>query len=159
MSALPPVVLGGLLVVPAGLLTTITGRSSTMPARTADTQAVAARARAIIMEIERGLGFTPVDREFEQLGYDIESRVPDTGKLRFIEVKGRAGIGEVALSSNEYRTAQRLSDDYWLYVVFDCGAEPRLNAVQNPAKLGWQPIVRVEHYHVGSEEIMKAAQS
>jgi hypothetical protein len=30
-----------------------------------------------------------VDREFEKLGYDIESRVPGTGKLRFIEVKGR----------------------------------------------------------------------
>ena len=67
---------------------------------------------------------------------------------RFIEVKGRAGVGEVALSSNEYRTAQRLGDDYWLYVVFDCGAEPKLNAVQNPAKLGWEPVVRVEHYHV-----------
>ena len=41
------------------------------------------------MEIERGLGFEPTDREFEKLGYDIESRVPGTGKLRFIEVKGR----------------------------------------------------------------------
>jgi hypothetical protein len=26
------------------------------------------------MEIERGLGFEPTDREFEKLGYDIESR-------------------------------------------------------------------------------------
>ena len=34
------------------------------------------------MEVERGLGFEPVDREFEKLGYDIESRVPGTGKLR-----------------------------------------------------------------------------
>ena len=42
------------------------------------------------MEVERGLGFEPVDREFERLGYDIESRVPGTGRLRFIEVKGRA---------------------------------------------------------------------
>ncbi len=33
------------------------------------------------MEIERGLGFLPTDREFERLGYDIESRVPGTGKL------------------------------------------------------------------------------
>ena len=41
------------------------------------------------MEIERGLGFEPIDREIEKLGYDIESRVPGTGKLRFIEVKGR----------------------------------------------------------------------
>ena len=41
------------------------------------------------MEVERNLGFEPVDREFDKLGYDIESRVPGTGKLRFIEVKGR----------------------------------------------------------------------
>jgi hypothetical protein len=27
------------------------------------------------MEIERTLGFEPVDREFDKLGYDIESRV------------------------------------------------------------------------------------
>jgi len=36
-------------------------------------------------------------------------------------VKGRAGVGVVALSENEYRTAQRLKADYWLYVVFNCG--------------------------------------
>ena len=54
-----------------------------------DTQASAARARAIVMEVERSLGFEPTDREFEKLGYDIESRVPGTGQLRFIEVKGR----------------------------------------------------------------------
>ena len=53
-----------------------------------DTQAAAARARAAVMETERGLGFDPVDREWDKLGYDVESRVPGTGKLRFIEVKG-----------------------------------------------------------------------
>jgi hypothetical protein len=41
------------------------------------------------MGIERALGFDPTDRETEKLGYDIESRVPGTGKLRFLEVKGR----------------------------------------------------------------------
>ena len=55
-----------------------------------DTQAVAAQARAIVMEVERDLGYEPTDREFDKLGYDIESRVPSTGRLRFIEVKGRA---------------------------------------------------------------------
>ena len=76
---------------------------------------------------------------------------------RFIEVKGRAAVGEVALSANEYRTAQRLSDDYWLYVVFDCGATPQLNAIQNPATLGWETIVRVEHYHLNAKAILEAA--
>lgn len=35
-----------------------------------------------VIEVERGLGFEPTDREFEKLGDDIESRVPGTGKCR-----------------------------------------------------------------------------
>ena len=80
ISPLPPIVLGGLLVVPKGLIDTMSGRESTGQGTAVDTQESAARARRIIMETER---------EFEKLGYDIESRVPNTGKLRFIEVKGR----------------------------------------------------------------------
>ncbi|MFH1833790.1 MAG: helicase-related protein, partial [bacterium] len=86
ISALPPVVLGGLVVVPLGLIAKMTGR---LPSPPSDTQASAARARAAVMDVERGLGFEPTDREFEKLGYDIESRIPGTGQLRFIEVKGR----------------------------------------------------------------------
>ena len=89
ISPLPPVVLGGLLVVQKGLLDVIAGREADYTRTAADTQASAARARGIIMEVERGLGYEPVDRELEKLGYDIESRMPDTGRLRFIEVKGR----------------------------------------------------------------------
>ncbi len=89
ISPLPPVVLGGLLVVPLGLLATMAGTPTSSHTMPTDTQASAARARLVIMEIERNLGFEPTDREFEKLGYDIESNVPGTGKLRFIEVKGR----------------------------------------------------------------------
>ena len=112
---------------------------------------------------EEALGWVVESVETENRGYDLLSKKPHPSEpgvfvsARFIEVKGRAGVGEVALSSNEYRTAQRLGDDYWLYAVFDCGAEPKLNAVQNPAKLEWQPIVRVEHYHVGAKAILEAA--
>src|SRR5690606_25527705 len=88
ISALPPVVVGGVVIVPMGLLAKAMGRGvpASLPV---DTQASAARARAIVMEVERRLGYEPVDREHEKLGYDIESRVPGTGRLRFIEVKGR----------------------------------------------------------------------
>jgi hypothetical protein len=89
ISPLPPVILGGLLVVPAGLLAAMS-RTAPRPRRAvaADTQASAARARADRHGHRARLGFEPVDREFEKLGYDIESRVPGTGKLRFLEVKG-----------------------------------------------------------------------
>ena len=51
------------------------------------------------MEVERGLGFEPIDREFEKLGYDIESAIPGTGRLRFIEVKGRvAGADTITVT-------------------------------------------------------------
>ena len=104
ISALPPGVIGGLVVVPAGLLAAMSGRP--VPRQEVDTQAVAAKARAIVMEEERRLGYEPVDREYEMTRVpDIESRVPGTGATApedFIEVKGRtAGADSVTVTSNE----------------------------------------------------------
>ncbi len=80
ISPLPPVVLGGVLVVPMGLLaamaSTQTVPAALMAARQVDTQAAAAHARAIVMAVERSLGFEPTDREFEQLGYESRAACP-----------------------------------------------------------------------------------
>jgi hypothetical protein len=93
-------------------------QAPTSAAAPADTQASAARARAIVMEIERGLGFMPTDREFERLGYDIESRVPGTGKLRFIEVKDRiAGASTVTVTRNEILYSLNKPEDFILAIV------------------------------------------
>jgi hypothetical protein len=118
ISPLPPVVLGGLLVVPMGLIRAMVGQPAPFSATPVDTQISAARARAIIMEIERSLGFDPTDREFEKLGYDIESRVPGTGKLRFIEVKGRvAGAPTITVTRNEILYSLNKPDDFILGIV------------------------------------------
>ncbi len=118
LSPLPPVVLGGSLVVPLGLIRAMTGRPATQPTAPFDTQASAARARAIVMAIECGLGFDPTDREFERLGYDIESRVPGTGKLRFIEVKGRvSGAPTITVTRNEILYSLNKPDDFILAIV------------------------------------------
>ena len=118
IAALPPIVLDGLVVVPAGLLTAITGRPLPEAAHPVDTQASATRARAIVMEVERSLGFTPVDREFEQLGYDIESLDPATGKLRILEVKGRVEDAEtITVTKNEFLYSLNKPDDYILAMV------------------------------------------
>lgn len=118
ISPLPPVVLGGLLVVPMGLIRAMVGQPAPFSAAPVDTQISAARARAIIMEIERSLGFDPTDREFEKLGYDIESRVPGTGKLRFIEVKGRvAGAPTITVTRNEILYSLNKPDDFILGIV------------------------------------------
>ena len=116
ISALPPAVIGGVVVVPAGLISAMSGRPG--PRESPDTQASAARARGAVMEVERDLGFEPVDREFEKLGYDIESRMPGTGRLRFIEVKGRAtGEDSVTVTKNEILTAFNKPDDFILAIV------------------------------------------
>ena len=89
-----------------------------VPANTVNTQAVAAHARQIIMDLERTLGFEPVDREYEKLGYDIESRDPHTGKLRFIEVKGRiSGAETITVTRNEILYSLNKPDDFILAIV------------------------------------------
>jgi superfamily II DNA or RNA helicase len=108
-------------------------------------------------ETERGWVVESV--EADNRGFDLISRKPHPHDektftdVRFIEVKGRVAIGEVALSANEYKTADRLKRDYWLYVVFNCGATPQLHTVQDPSRLGWEPLVKIEHYHVGAAAI------
>jgi len=65
-------------------------------------------------------------------GFDLLARRPDREE-RSIEVKGRAGIGDIEISENEWARACNLRHRYWLYVVFDCGsAHPRLLRVRDP---------------------------
>jgi hypothetical protein len=114
------VVLGGVLVIPRGLIDAMTGRQveKASAARTTDKQAVAAKARAIIMDVERSFGYEPTDRETEHLGYDLESRVPNTGKLRFIEVKGReSSAATVTVTRNEILYSLNKPEDFILGIV------------------------------------------
>ena len=112
---------------------------------------------------EEARGWRVESVEKENRGFDLISRKPHPEdpqtaiEVRFIEVKGRAAIGEVALSSNEYKTAERLKNDYWLYVVFNCGSTPQIHIVQDPVRLGWVPIVQVEHYHTSAQSIIRGA--
>ncbi len=81
------------------------------------------------MEVARSLGFVPVDREFEKPGYDIESVMPGTGRLRFLEVKGRvAGRDTVTVTKNEILYMLNKPDDFMLEMVAfgaDGSHEPR----------------------------------
>ena len=134
LSALPPVILGGVLVVPRGLIAAISGKPHEPDRRAIDTQESAARARAIIMETERTLGFDPTDRETEKLGYDIESRIPGTGRLRFIEVKGRVhGADTITVTRNEILYSMNKPEDYRLAIVefLDDGAH-RVHYLREP---------------------------
>lgn len=64
-------------------------------------------------------------------GFDLLSK--RRSERRGIEVKGRAGVGDIEISANEWAKACNLRDEYWLYAVFDCGTkQPRLVRVQDP---------------------------
>lgn len=65
-------------------------------------------------------------------GFDLLSR-NGSGAPRAIEVKGRAGVGEIEVSDNEWAKACNLRERYWLYVVYNCaGAHPELHRIQDP---------------------------
>ena len=113
---------------------------------------------------EQAQGWVVESVEAENRGFDLISRLPQPDDsttfkaVRFIEVKGRAAVGEIALSSNEFRTAQRLREDYWLYVVYNCATTPKLHVVRDPAAVeGWQPIMAVEHYALKAAAVKAAA--
>ncbi len=113
----------------------------------------------LAIQHEEARGCVVESVESENRGFDLISRRPHPEDprsftdVRFIEVKGRAGVGVVALSSNEYTTAQRIKNDYWLYVAFNCSGTPQLHTIQNPARLGWQPVMAVEHYQLSHTAI------
>lgn len=119
LSALPPIVLGGALVVPIGLVRTLKGESAdTPPAFAVETEHSERLAMQAVTEIERRLGFVPRDVSAQNLGYDIESAIPDTGLLRFIEVKGRAkGAKTVTVTKNEILTALNKPDEFILAIA------------------------------------------
>ena len=66
-------------------------------------------------------------------GFDLLSIRLD-GEKRAIEVKGRAGVGEVEVSANEWAKACNLRDSYWLFVVYDC-ATPNPEAPPGPRSI------------------------
>mgnify|MGYP003393344436 CR=1 FL=1 len=137
ISPLPPVVLGGVLVIPGGLLGAMIGKGmATTRTAPIDTQVNAARARAVVMDIERNLGFKPIDREFEKLGYDIESHIPGTGKLRFIEVKGRvSGAANITVTRNEILYSLNKPEDFILAIVEFTGNDShRVHYLREPFK-------------------------
>ena len=138
IAPLPPVVAGGLLVVPKGLIEAMSKPQGPQHAVPVNTQAAAARARAAVMDTERELGYSPRDREFEKLGYDIESRDPATGKLRFIEVKGRvSGAETITVTRNEILYSLNKPGDFILAIVEFLDADRhRVHYVRQPFKIG-----------------------
>ena len=117
-----PVVIGGALVIPQGLLDMRKGETTF----TVDAQA-RARIEQVAMKAvtdhEQALGHTVKDVSAEKCGWDITARLPANpdGSLlpdRHIEVKGRAkGQETITVSRNEILYALNQADKFWLAIV------------------------------------------
>ena len=113
----------------------------------------------VAKQYEISQGRKPVSVEEENCGWDLTSLLE--GQVsRYIEVKGRAAGGSVALTPNEWIKAQRFGKDYWLYVVVNCKTNPQLFLIQDPAsKLSPKEEVSVVRYMVNLGDWKKAAQA
>lgn len=139
ISAMPPVIVGGAIVIPRGLLNRLTGKPDTFAVDAMARRKVELAAMRAVMDIEASLGFIPRDVSAAKVGYDVESQIPqskrgeDGATLRFIEVKGRArGANTVTVSKNEILTAFNKPDEYILAIVEVDGTSTKTVYLKKP---------------------------
>jgi hypothetical protein len=92
----------------------------------------------------------------ENPGFDLFFNRPDEEK-RNIEVKGRAGTGEIEVTDNEWAKARNLRDRFWLYVAYDC-ALPNPRLVRVPDSFGNLLAKAKGSVLIGPKEILGAAE-
>jgi superfamily II DNA or RNA helicase len=131
ISAMSPVVVGGCIVAPIGLVARLAGNSpATDPLAR---RAIEEFAMQRVMAEERKRRFVPVDVSSEKRGYDIESRDPASGALRFIEVKGRAADADtVTITRNEMMVAVNEPEKFVLALVQVGTVESTLHYIRRP---------------------------
>jgi hypothetical protein len=133
LNKLPPVIVGGALVIPDCLLNRLLARSTPDDADEVLRKEIERVAMETIMRIETHLGFAPRDVSKDKAGYDIESLNPKDGRLRFIEVKGRqADASTVTVTRNEVLTALNKPEDFILAIVRINGGNVEPSYVRKP---------------------------
>jgi len=163
ISPLPPVAIGGSLVVPIGLLRQLLP-SPAQPSSAADAVSAEARkqmellAMQMVMEAEKKLGNEPRDVSGEKCGYDIESKVLTDGKLRFIEVKGRvSGAITVTVTRNEILTALNKPDDFILAFGQVEDGQQKLVYIRQPFQQ--EPDFAVESINYNLADLLKRGEA
>ncbi len=164
ISPLPPVAIGGSLVVPIGLLRKLLPSAAQPSCATTDAVSAEARkqmellAMQMVMEAEKRLGNEPRDVSGEKCGYDIESKVLSDGKLRFIEVKGRVvGAITVTVTRNEILTALNKPDDFILAIGQVEDGQQKLVYIRHPFRQ--EPDFAVESINYNLADLLKLGEA
>lgn len=142
ISPMPPIITGGALVIPKGLIHKLTMGDMTDPFGQGDRQSIEYAAMNAVIHIEQNLGYRPKDVSAEKCGYDVESFIPDAMRkrtnayaLRFIEVKGRQkGATTVTVSKNEILTALNRPEEFILAIVEVDGEKTHTIYLKHPFK-------------------------
>lgn len=122
-----PVVLGGALVVPVGLLRQLRGEapppSATELADAAARKRIENLAIKAVMDVEKAKGHHVVDVSAEKCGWDVTSYPPAANGITpdplHIEVKGRVkGATTITVTRNEILYAFNQGDKFVLAIVF-----------------------------------------
>lgn len=115
LSTRQPRVAGGALVVPAGLLSQLSGTD--VPSHARDTVRSDKLAVAAVLKAERSLNRAPREMPHNNKGFDIETRGAD-GRLIFIEVKGRVvGATDFTVTASEILYGLNNADRHILALV------------------------------------------
>jgi SNF2 family DNA or RNA helicase len=164
ISPLPPVAIGGSLVIPIGLLNELLPPVAQPNDAAAEAASAAARkamellAMQMVMDAEKRLGNEPRDVSGEKCGYDIESKVQTDGKLRFIEVKGRvADAITVTVTRNEILTALNKPNDFILAVGQVEDGQQKLLYIRQPFQI--EPEFSVESINYNLKELLSRGTS
>ncbi len=142
ISPMPPVITGGALIIPKGLLHQMIGTENVNTFSQGDRQSIEYAAMKAVIEIERSLGYRPKDVSAAKCGYDVESFIPESTRrrmeeyaLRFIEVKGRKkGATTVTVSKNEILTALNKPEEFILAIVEVDGQNSHTIYLRHPFK-------------------------
>jgi superfamily II DNA or RNA helicase len=152
-----PVIVGGALIVPAGLLATLRGETpGSFSADAAARAEVERRAMAAVIAAEEALGHAVKDVSARKCGWDLTSQPPsrDGGlpDARHIEVKGRAkGQTEVIVTRNEICTALNQGDKFLLAIVLvDGDSVDGPHYVSRPFTQEPEPGVSAVTYQIAS---------
>jgi superfamily II DNA or RNA helicase len=118
LASTPPIVVGGALIVPAGLLASLRGAMSKEASLYALERTATERAAVLaVLEAERKIGREPVEMPPNNKGYDIEAKDAE-GTIWFIEVKGRiAGAETFTVTRSEVGVGRNKPDHHILALV------------------------------------------